>query len=283
MAVNTLEAQKYADGIELDYTPASAVTAGEPIELDGTLGLCGIPNSDIAADAKGSLCIAGVFDILKVTGALTVGDKIGWDANGTPVGGSTTGAATGTVANWDFPIGTCVEDAAEAATSVKVLLNTWRNIDIHEMLPAQAHIADVAATIGTLTGTITPTNAVADTVADITLAAAITDSSGGVDPGNDTIAAITTFSASVSWDGAAVFPSAADETAIAAAITASMAAIAQLAAKANVTRTAISVLEDNQAELVNIVTEAGVDAAALVAKVNAILVALETAGIVASA
>lgn len=78
--------------------------------------------------------------------------------------------------------------------------------------------------------------------ADITAPAAITDNSGGVDPANDIIAVITNPTLS-DWDGATVYPSAAQATAILAAFTAIKAAIAQLAAKLNVDRTAILGLE----------------------------------------
>ena len=77
---------------------------------------------------------------------------------------------------------------------------------------------------------------------DITAAAAITDNSGGTDPANNTIAVVTAPTLS-DWDGATVFPSAAQATAIIAAITALKAAVAQLAAKLNTDRTAIIALE----------------------------------------
>lgn len=58
---------------------------------------------------------------------------------------------------------------------------------------------------------------------------ALTDSTTGT-PGT-TLAAVTTFTPSVAWDGAAVFPSAADATAIAAAITSLTNTVASLAAQ----------------------------------------------------
>lgn len=57
----------------------------------------------------------------------------------------------------------------------------------------------------------------------------LTDSTGG--SATTTLAAITTFTPSVAWDGAAVFPSAADATAIAAAITSLKNTVASLAAQ----------------------------------------------------
>ena len=49
----------------------------------------------------------------------------------------------------------------------------------------------------------------------------ITDNSGGTNA-TDTISAVTTFTPTVAWNGSAVYPSAADATAIATAITALM-------------------------------------------------------------
>lgn len=59
-----------------------------------------------------------------------------------------------------------------------------------------------------------------DTVASMAAATTLTDNTGLSGSHNDTLEAVTTFTPSVAWDGAAVFPSAADATAIAAAITA---------------------------------------------------------------
>lgn len=62
--------------------------------------------------------------------------------------------------------------------------------------------------------------------------AALTDNSGGA-AADGTIGAVTTFTPSVAWNGSSVFPSAADATAIAAAITALMAAVKELSTKVN--------------------------------------------------
>ena len=76
---------------------------------------------------------------------------------------------------------------------------------------------------------------------DVTPAAAITDNSGGVAGGSDTIAVVTAPDLSA-WDGI-VAPTAAQATAIIAAITALKAAVAQLAAKHNTEVTAVTALE----------------------------------------
>ena len=60
--------------------------------------------------------------------------------------------------------------------------------------------------------------------------AALTDNSGGASA-DGTIGAVTTFTPSVAWNGSSVYPSAADATAITAAITALKDAVKELSAK----------------------------------------------------
>jgi hypothetical protein len=57
------------------------------------------------------------------------------------------------------------------------------------------------------------------TVASMAAAVMLTDNTGLSGSHDDTLAAVTTFTPSVAWDGATVYPSAADATAIATAIT----------------------------------------------------------------
>ena len=81
-------------GCTIDYTPSSAVTAGDVIVLGSVVA---IATQDIAADTKGALAMDGVFDVPKITGANAVGTLIYWDPTGDPVGGTSgTGAATST-------------------------------------------------------------------------------------------------------------------------------------------------------------------------------------------
>ena len=67
------------DGKSIDYTPASAVTAGDVI-VQGDL--VGVAKLDIAANQLGSLAVEGVFDFPKATGggsAIAVGTSVFWD------------------------------------------------------------------------------------------------------------------------------------------------------------------------------------------------------------
>jgi len=77
----------------IDHTPGSAITAGDVV-VHGT-ALVTIATQNIAANKKGSLATCGQFRGPKVTGALSKGDAIFWDADGDPVGGDAgTGALT---------------------------------------------------------------------------------------------------------------------------------------------------------------------------------------------
>ncbi len=64
------------EGNSIDYTPGSAVVAGQVV-VQGSL--VGIAHAAIAADALGALAIEGVFEIEKESVAFTVGEDVFWD------------------------------------------------------------------------------------------------------------------------------------------------------------------------------------------------------------
>jgi len=97
------------DGNSIDYTPGSAVTAGDVI-VQGEL--VGIAKRDIAANALGSLAVEGVFDFPKATGAgtaITAGANVYWNAGA--------GQATTTSAGNKL-IGKTTKAAADADATV---------------------------------------------------------------------------------------------------------------------------------------------------------------------
>jgi len=72
-------AQFIQDGRYIDYTPGSAVTAGDVI-VQGDL--IGIAKGDIAANKPGALAVEGVYDFPKATGVgtgIAVGATVYWD------------------------------------------------------------------------------------------------------------------------------------------------------------------------------------------------------------
>mgnify|MGYP006276178257 CR=1 FL=1 len=67
------------EGNSIDYTPGSAVSAGDVV-VQGDL--IGIAKLDIAAETLGALAVTGVFDLPKATGvgeAIPAGAELFWD------------------------------------------------------------------------------------------------------------------------------------------------------------------------------------------------------------
>ena len=64
------------DGEAIDYTPSSAVSAGDVVVQND---LVGVAKLDIAANTLGALAVKGVFDFPKATGAgsaIAAGDDV---------------------------------------------------------------------------------------------------------------------------------------------------------------------------------------------------------------
>lgn len=75
----------------IDYTPVSAVAAGDVIVINNVAHFA---QTDIAANALGSLAFAGgAWKGNKVTGAINAGDAIFYDPSGTPVTGTASSGA----------------------------------------------------------------------------------------------------------------------------------------------------------------------------------------------
>jgi predicted RecA/RadA family phage recombinase len=109
----------YSEGGVIDYTPGSAVIAGQVV-LIGTIPM--IAPSAIAASAKGALTNEGLWKVPKATGAITAGDAIYWDEDGSPVTGTAlSGACTGTATGNNL-MGYATADAASGDTYTYVEL-----------------------------------------------------------------------------------------------------------------------------------------------------------------
>jgi len=106
------------------YNSGSALPCGAVvITADGRIGVVNGLRG-IAANEWGTLAVAGHFDFCKVTGALSVGDRVYWNPTGDPVVGTAgTGAATGTVANGLKLAGIVEYAAASGDATVRILLN----------------------------------------------------------------------------------------------------------------------------------------------------------------
>jgi predicted RecA/RadA family phage recombinase len=99
------------DGNSIDYTPGSAVIAGQVV-VQGEL--VGVAKVDIPANTLGALAVTGVFDFPKATGggtAITAGANCYWNA----AAQQATTTATG-----NKLIGKCVRAAVDADTTVRI-------------------------------------------------------------------------------------------------------------------------------------------------------------------
>jgi len=112
----TAEAVYLNPGVSVDYTPTTAVTAGEVRQLPD--GRAGFAPTAIAAGAKGALIVSGVVEVLKTaTMVMLKGSRVFWDASANKAHLLQVAATT------DFYLGIVTETAASAATTVKVDLN----------------------------------------------------------------------------------------------------------------------------------------------------------------
>jgi len=112
MPAETFQGRFRQEGTKIDHTPASAVSAGDVVVQTSLVGVASV---DIAASAQGTLQVAGVVEIVKVTGTIAAGVAVYWDADGDPLGGTSgTGCCTATSTSNTF-IGFVVSAAADAA------------------------------------------------------------------------------------------------------------------------------------------------------------------------
>lgn len=133
------------EGASIDYTPVSAVSAGQVV-LIGTIPM--IAKLDIAAGALGALATEGVFDVAKKTGALSAGDAAYWDVDADPVGGSAgTGAVSGTAADGNL-MGVVVKDAASGDATVRVKITAAKRTTA---IAGSVTADDITASDATLT------------------------------------------------------------------------------------------------------------------------------------
>ena len=95
----------------LDYTPSSAVAAGDVVVLGD---LVTVAPRAIAANALGAVAIEGVFTLPKASGAISQGVIVYWDA---------TNSNITTTAGSNKRAGKAAYAQASGDTTVKVLLN----------------------------------------------------------------------------------------------------------------------------------------------------------------
>lgn len=106
------------EGALVDYTPGSAVSAGDVV-VQGNM--VGIANLDIEASKLGALAVAGVFDVVKEEVAVTAGADIWWRPAGDPYGGTADSGAASPVGGSSY-LGKAVQAAASTDATVRVRL-----------------------------------------------------------------------------------------------------------------------------------------------------------------
>jgi len=112
----TVEAAFSKAGESIDWTPTAAVAAGEVIRLPD--GRAGYAATAIAAGVLGSVQVSGIAVVAKTTSMVMLkGSKVYWDHSASKAS-LLFGANTA-----DIFLGTVLETAASAATSVKVIMN----------------------------------------------------------------------------------------------------------------------------------------------------------------
>lgn len=105
--VMATEARYFAEGDVIDHTPSSALSGGDILQVGGRAA---VAVDDIAASALGAVRVKGIMRVEAAAVCGNVGDPVWWDDNGTPVGGSATGAATTIKANGDYYLGILTQE-----------------------------------------------------------------------------------------------------------------------------------------------------------------------------
>lgn len=124
------------NGNQIDYTPGSAVAAGDVIVMGA---ICFVAKNPIAANALGSLATRGIFRVTKAAPLeITAGDALYWNASSKHL----------TKTSTDVYFGVAVADAASADTTVLVMLRSMEEV-VGEQL-GLADLSDVHTATATL-------------------------------------------------------------------------------------------------------------------------------------
>lgn len=136
-------AQLYSDECAIDYTPASAVTAGDVVVLNGMIG---VASSAIAANAKGALQIEGIYQLPKTTAAWVRGLPVHWNPTGDPDNGTAGSGAANQLGVGTYA-GIAVETEASGDDTGAVAINVRPSnlLAVAAVTAAGSAIGDAAA------------------------------------------------------------------------------------------------------------------------------------------
>jgi predicted RecA/RadA family phage recombinase len=139
--VYTMPIYRDSNGDNVDYTPGSAVSAGD---VAFQKLLCGVAPLDIAASTLGALAIEGVFKAPKITGAIAAGDTISWNATGDPVVG-TAGTGAANTSGIGKPLGVAILAAASGDEFVYFKKTTPLLPNVQSVAAAGSVVGDATA------------------------------------------------------------------------------------------------------------------------------------------
>jgi predicted RecA/RadA family phage recombinase len=126
-----MQAVLVSEGNLIDYTPGSAVVAGQVVVQGSVVGIASGP---IAANTPGALNTSGLYKVVKVVGAITAGVNVYWDADGDPVGGTAGTGAVTTVSTGNTLIGWAIAAAASGDATVLVKLANVQGAEVYSQL-----------------------------------------------------------------------------------------------------------------------------------------------------
>lgn len=122
MTMTTHARFEHGAQLKIDYTPGSALEAGDIVDLGG--GLVGVANRAIAANEKDALDVGGgVYAVKKAAGTgvtFAVGAEVYWD--------TVAETAVATPSANTTPFGICCEAAVTDDDNVKAILNVHANL-----------------------------------------------------------------------------------------------------------------------------------------------------------
>lgn len=118
-----VEALTNREGKVLDYTNSTGntVSGGTVVQISGKAA---VTVTDVLDTKLVAASIEGIYNIQKKALAFTDQQKIYWDENGDPVGGTAgSGAATNVAADGDFELGICIGAVGSGVARAPVQLN----------------------------------------------------------------------------------------------------------------------------------------------------------------
>jgi predicted RecA/RadA family phage recombinase len=108
----------------IDYTPASAVTGGDVVVLNGIVGVAPV---DIASNELGSIQTRGHYKLPKITGAMVRGLPVHWNPTGDPDSGDA-GSGAANQSGVGTYAGMCIATAASGDNYVLTDINAPTNL-----------------------------------------------------------------------------------------------------------------------------------------------------------